>query len=274
MSAPFLASLKVLKFSPKGTVIRIEYLSDISNKKTVLLFKEDPKSDDATEIQMESTTEKIQNMQFMKVEIIMDQFFYFKGKSLGLEGSEEIEPGEFHKIQKFKSGRVALEAEEEYLNSIEYVPYIPLNWNPDLEMVSKNFIKEDYSSDFRQFTINVLLFVIKWIYEPNLLLMRLDTLISEFNTRLRAEDSFELDKILRPAGKLMFEILYEILTFDRTEDERLLTGKIEKAQYKEKLKGILENCEKSKFFNPELEITELEEEQDSLNRLAELLKYQ
>lgn len=269
-----MVSLKAKELKPEETVFEVEYLVH-KDHLGIELLGEGPNlsMEPNSSLQMEPTEEKIQDMVFYRAELSVIKETKFLGRAFDSLGESFYEPGEYHIVRRRPNGALDLIAPPEYIKSIEYEPAIPLDWNPDIDKISKEMLKIKSVTNFPQFCINLITYVHHWMYHPPVLTLKLDLLIRLLTEELRKLDSHSIDEIMRPVAVICFKVLEDIRTFDKTQDESLLRHQFEKSEYKTILKQKLEELKQNPLINPLASSDGFSYELDSINRLKALLSY-
>ncbi len=274
MSVPFLVGLKAKKIEDDATIVEIEYLVHKDHIGIELLGTGAGLSKNPEEsLLMEPTDETIQDMIFYRTDLPIRDEVAFLGRAFNSLGESFYEPGDYHVVRRKPNGAIELDAPKEYIKSIEFQPYIPLDWSPNIDELSKKMLKIRKVDNFPQFCIDFITYVHHWIYHPQVLILKLDNLIKLLVTELRRLDSYSVDEIMRPVAIISYKILDEIRTFDKTQDESLLSEQLEKGQYRATLKKKLEELKQNPIINPSADDAGFSYEEDSIKRLKTLLKY-
>ncbi|RMG38045.1 MAG: hypothetical protein D6732_05595 [Methanobacteriota archaeon] len=274
MAVPFLVGLRAKEIEPDRTIFEVEYLVH-KDHLGIELLGEGPElsMEPESSLLMEPTEERIQDMIFYRANLSVEDETKFLGRAFDSLGESFYEPGEYHVVRRRPNGALELVAPPEYIKSIEYEPAIPLDWNPDIDKISRQMLKIKKITNFPQFCIDLITYVHHWMYHPQVLTLRLDVLIRLLTEELRKLDSHSVDEIMRPVAVICYKILEDIRTFDKTQDETLLRHQFEKSEYRGILKKKLEELKENPIINPLASSEGFSFEQDSINRLKSLLSY-
>ncbi len=274
MAVPFLVALRAKEIKPDQTIFDVEYLVHKDHLGIELLGEgSDLSMEPESSLLMEPTEEKIQDMIFYRATLSVAEETKFLGRAFDSLGESFYEPGEYHVVRRRPNGALELVAPAEYIKSIEYEPSIPLNWEPDIDKISKQMLKIKKVTNFPQFCIDLITYVHHWMYHPQVLTLRLDVLIRLLIEELRKLDSHSVDEIMRPVAVICYKVLEDIRTFDKTQDESLLRHQLEKSEYKVILRNKLEELKNNPIINPLASAEGFSFEQDSIERLKALLTY-
>lgn len=183
---------------------------------------------------------------------------YMYGLTLNLSGSCEFrarafdgvtdfwEDGSNHSLIRKMDGRFNLKTDSMTIDQVEIINRIPVNLNVS-ETIAKIHVENiaDAGIDLFQILVEIAIWVDDLLVNPidNIKLLKIPDLVRYLKTELRNYDSMKVNDIVRSTYLYLTKISVLIATFHE-DDDRILTGSIEKEGYLEFFRSLAENVKK------------------------------